>query len=485
MINFVKIRIMLKSLPIISFLLCTLFAQAQNYAVSDPIDVSPTLGFYHPQIEVASDGEPVILWTDASKMDIYLAKYDGIGAFPAPLKLNPKNVQVQSYNWSGPDLSIDGNNIYVVFKEEGYETGAIYLVKSSDNGISFGDTVRVDKPSFGYGQYPDVSVHQDTVYVTYMNHDHTNMIPQYVVSRSIDGGKTFDNPAVAGELLEGEACDCCQPELVTNEDLVILFLRNNDNNIRDIKGVVSYDRGLTFKDSLEVDKHQWMITQCPSTGPDARFLSKDTVLTVYKTSVSGKSKVFLNAYDLANGESMSTVQLSSDTDNSPNYPQLAIEGNVIGVVWEGFANSTDVFFNFSLNGLKDFNAANRYQLTASSGPQSKPDIAYANGIFHIVYSDYQGGNKYVQISNMVGLEELNANTNSVVYPNPVSLSTHKTVNFSDEVDHIEIFTTTGQLVFSNIESTSVLNVPTLSPGTYILKYHNTRNIHSELLLVQP
>ena len=40
-----------------------------------------------------------------------------------------------------------------------------------DNGMSFGDTVRVDSLSTGYANYPDVAVSNDTVFVTFMDHD--------------------------------------------------------------------------------------------------------------------------------------------------------------------------------------------------------------------------------------------------------------------------------------------------------------------------
>ncbi len=475
---------MKSSITIFAIIIASSFIRAQNYTVSTPIEVSSGMGYYHPQIEVTGDNQPAILWSDQNSKNIYLAKYNGNTAFLPPTKLNPGTMKVQTFNWSGADLSIDGSNVHVVFKQDGYETGGIYTVKSTNHGASFGDTVRVDKPSFGYGQYPDIAVYKDTVFVTYMNHDHTNMIPQYVVSRSIDGGQTFSDPVIAGELLKGEACDCCQPELVVNKDYLILFFRNNDNNIRDIKGVVSYDRGLTFTDSLEVDKHQWLINQCPSTGADSRFLGNDTIINVYKSSVSNKNKVFLNAYDVKNNTSISTTLISSETDNNPNYPQLAIDGNTIGAVWEGFGNSTDIYFNFSVNGLKDFNPANIYQLTNASGPQSKPDIAYKNGVFHIVYSDYLTGNNYIQVSNLVGLNELSPIQSVSIHPNPLNVSSEK-LNFGEQIESLNIYNTAGLLIQSYSGTYKDIKLSNLTAGTYILKFKVHGQLVTQLLQVNP
>ena len=119
--------------------------------------------------------------------------------------------------------------------------------------------MRVDNLSSGFGQYPDIAVLNDTVWVTFMDHDASGLNPQYVVAKSVDGGLTFSSEVVAGEIYGDEACDCCQPELIVNEDYVIVYFRNNDNNIRDIKGVISYDRGDVFTDFFSVDDHLWQL----------------------------------------------------------------------------------------------------------------------------------------------------------------------------------------------------------------------------------
>ncbi len=397
-------------------------ALTQLVAVSEPIPVATSHGFFHPQIEISGDGQPVVLWTDNGTKNLYFAKHNGTDAFNTPIKLNSGTQQVQAYTWSGADLAVDGSNIYIVFRSLGYETGHVYVVKSEDNGTSFGDTVRVDEIADGFGQFPDLTAYQDTVWVTYMKFHEGGHDPQYVVARSIDGGATFEAEVDAGALLGAEACDCCQPEIIVDASKVIVFFRNNDNDIRDIKAVVSYDRGATFTDTYEVDDHNWDINACPSTGPDARFMGEDKMLAVYKTEESGQSKISLQQYDLATDspDGRVSVYANSSTNVNLNYPQLDYKDGTIGVVWEASDNGGDVFFNSSSSGVSGLLPANAVNITAVSMTQNKPDIAIHDGVFHVVYVDGNGVTvKYVQITpSFAGIDEAISTLGVNVFPVP-------------------------------------------------------------------
>jgi hypothetical protein len=448
----------------------------QNFSASTPIEVSTGFGLNHPQIEIANDGMPLVSWTNPS--GVYVAKHDGGNAFNTPVQLNPSGFDVQNYNWSGPDMAIDGNNVYVVFRSLGYSTGHVYLVKSTDNGASFGDTVRVDDLATGYGQYPDVAVFQDTIWVTFMDHDNSGFDPQYVVARSTDGGLTFETEVAAGSLLSAEACDCCQPEIIVDENRVIVFLRNNNSNIRDIKAVVSTDRGATFTDWFSVDDHSWSINSCPSTGPDARFLDGSTAVAIYKSGSSGDAAIYINQYDLEADASISEVQITSSTstNESVNYPQLAIENGIIGVVWEALNSNfgRDVWINSSSSGVDGLNPDNAFNLTDSLTTQSKPDIAISDGYFHVVYADNSAGHiKYLKTFSLTGLEEDNIEVNLSLYPNPAVEELYVSFELPTRyIGSVEIVDMQGRKVYNapikgeNKFSTEI-NVSSWKTGVYI------------------
>lgn len=458
-------------------------AFTQLVAVSEPIPVATGYGFFHPQIEISDDGQPVVLWTDNGTKNIYFAKHNGIDDFNTPIKLNSGIQQVQAYTWSGADLAVDGSNIYVVFRSNGYETGHVYVVKSDDNGISFGDTVRVDAIADGFGQFPDVAAYQDTVWVTYMKFHEGGHDPQYVVARSIDGGVTFETEVDAGALLGAEACDCCQPEIIVNANRVIVFFRNNDSDIRDIKAVVSYDRGVTFTDTYEVDDHNWNINSCPSTGPDARFMGEDKMLTVYRTEESGQSKISLQEYDLVadSPDGRVSVSATSSTNVNLNYPQLDYKDGTIGVVWEASDNGGDVFFNSSSTGLSGLLPENAVNITAVSMTQNKPDIAIHDGVFHVIYVDGNGVTvKYVQITpSFVNIEELTSTLGVKAFPVPSEDVVHIKFDIAGETNYRLVLTdVNGKIVQeqSGDNNHIVLNKSDFDSGIYFYQLSVGRDI---------
>ena len=193
----------MKKLSICSLLVATAgMAFAQDLLVTEPIQITAGHGNHHPQIEVTGDNKLAITWTDPSDQCAWFMKQGPDGSFLPAIKLNPPGLSVASYNWSGPDLFVEESAIYAVFQATNMQS---YLVKSTDNGASFGDTVRVASAGANFPFYPDVAVYQDTVYVTFMNHaDATGALPQYVVSRSVDGGESFEPFVAASSLISSE-----------------------------------------------------------------------------------------------------------------------------------------------------------------------------------------------------------------------------------------------------------------------------------------
>ena len=462
------------TLILLAFLL-SINIYAQNFGSSLPVSLT-SYGNYHPQIEISNDNAPIIIWSDISAKNVYFSKYNGTD-LNTPIQINPTDFDAQVYNWSGADLCTWQDDIYITFRSAGYETGHIYIVKSEDNGSTFGDTVRVDNLADGFGQYPDVAVHNDTVFVTFMDHNAAGSDPQYVVSRSTDGGLTFEPDVDAGVLVGNEACDCCQPEIVVNDKYVVVFFRNNENNIRDTKAVISYDRGATFTNWISVDDHQWQIMSCPSTGPDARLTSTNNLLSTYKSEVNGDSKIFINDYSLSANSSVSTVELSSLISPNSNYPQLEVSGNNIGVVWEGYANSTDVFFNATSNGISSLDTNNTLNLTNQLGVQSKPDITYFNGSYYIVYSDLSKIS-LIEVSEALSIIDSRNNESLIIFPNPVKdkLSIKLSANNEDKI-LVTLRNMNGKIVYKKYSRSSdgasfEIDIPKIPAGIYTLDLSN-------------
>lgn len=445
---------------------------AQGLVTTEAVRVAEDYGNQHPQLELLNDGRAGISWTDVGTKSIFFAKHNGFDGFNAPMQLNPVGLEVQSYTWSGPDFAVDGDHVYVIFRSFGHETGHVYCVKSTDNGATFGDTVRVDHLSEGFAQFPDVAVFNDTVFVTFMAHDADGSHPTYQVARSIDGGATFEDAVPAAALVGDEVCDCCPPEIIANEDRIILFFRNNAENIRDIKAVISYDRGGSFTDWISVDDHNWLIDACPSTGPDARFGEDGMVYSTYKSQDGGAGKVFFNAYDLETDASTDLVEIYATEGLSAalNYPQLCMGNDLIGVVWEDVVTGTaiDVFFNYSGVDVIDFNPDNALNLTALVGVQSKPDIAEKGGVFHVVYADAVDGDLYyLQVGEPNAIAETEISFR-VYQPTTKSLVLEADLT---EPAVLEVVDLEGRLILSQTVTTNRTEISTADwdTGLYVVR----------------
>lgn len=452
---------------------------AQYFVQSQPEILASGFGYQHPQLISNSIGEALVTWTDPITKSILFSRKSSTG-FSSPLALNPSGLAVQSYTWSGPDLARWEQNVYVVFRQDGYETGHVYLVKSTDDGETFGDTIRVDNLSSGFAQYPDVAVYNDTVYVTYMTHNASGMDPQYEVSRSVDGGLTFQAPVAVSKLLGNEACDCCPPEIIVNDQYVIQLYRNNDNNIRDIKGVVSNDRGATFTDILDIDTHQWLLNACPSTGPDAVFEGSN-LFTVYKSAENSQGKVFINQYDLGTKNSVETKELSDGLPANSNYPQIASGGGAIGTVFEGYDQATDIFFMWSFNGMQDFGTLQRLNLTLKTGSQTKPDLAHdmKNG-FHIVYADGTDL-MYTHVDEVSGLSEPEQEKQHPALA--LSKSAQNTLTLPESQTTFKLINMQGQSVLHTAFNQHTISIENLQPGYYFLvSAENNGAIHQQIII---
>lgn len=459
-----------------SFLLLTLISvlqlNAQDFAVTEPLKVAGGVGNHHPQVELIEPGRVGVTWTSSGTKNVYFAKHNGVDGFADPVQLNPEGLDVQSYDWSGPDFAVEGDNVYVVFRSNGHETGHIYMVKSIDKGETFGDTVRVDALDEGYGQFPDLAVLNDTVYVTFMNHDDGGANPSYEVARSVDGGLTFEEEVLAASIIPGESCDCCQPEIIVNNEYVMVFFRNNDDNIRDIKAVTSIDRAVSFTEWISLDDHNWYVEACPATGPDARFIEDDKVVATYKTEVGDEPKVFLNVYDLEADESTDLVEVFSPmgTGDALNYPQVCYNDEVIGVVWEdgGDGTSRDVFFNQSATTSIDFNPDNAMNLTALAGVQAKPDITLINGVFHVVYADATDFSVYyLQIATLNAIDDIEANIDA-----KISATLDQVIVTYGEENTAQLVVTdiNGRLIQQQIitDSKTILTMDKWESGVYVV-----------------
>jgi hypothetical protein len=372
------------------------------------------------------NGNPVVIFGKMnSPQNLFIARWNG-SAFDAPVPIVPSGTSSYLTEWTGPDIDSYGNTVIATFKLEPLDGGKVYSVRSSDGGVSFSDTIRVDDHPLGVAWMPSMAMDPSgNPMITYMAHDAAWANPRYVLVRSVDGGLSYGPEMEVSSNFTPEVCDCCPAELAVNDNKVALLFRNNESNVRDIYAASSNDGGASFTSVDNVDQLNWSLSSCPSTGADGCF-ANNRLLTAYASAASGKFRVYVSTATLDGPigfEDRMQVPAPDLVNGTQNFPRISSVGDTVVMAWrETVFGNQEIFCALSLPGQNPLQALTAYKQQSNesmTGAQTNPEILYQDGFVHLFYQDNGSGNlKYRRgsIAASVGLEEAHAALE--IYPNP-------------------------------------------------------------------
>ena len=352
------------------------------------------------------------------------------GSFMPPVRLNPDGTQLAAADWQGPAIAAAGNNLWAVYKGLPEDTAPCYLVGSTDGGDTWGDTLRVDPYDGLVSRFPVVAARSDgSPVVEYMQFTSGYLEPRHVV-RTWMGGSFMPPAQVSAPFAPGEVCDCCTGEVAASDYNVVALYRNAGGNIRTIWGASSGDGGMSFSTGAQVDATNWSLDACPSSGPDS-YLTGDSIRYVWMSGEENGIKVYLgsaHAATLVVG-SQQNVHPGQASTLQQNFPRIAGSGDTLGIVWEQSMNGgREILFAWSTTGVTGLSSPDTVNLDLT-GQQRTPDIAYANGAFHMVWSEPAMGQvryRKATVVSTTGVPE-HAPPSAAVWPNPV----HEVLNMAD------------------------------------------------------
>ncbi len=416
-------RILMKKAALFLFLLPSL-SFGQSITWDSPIEVNANRDFGHtrPKVVIPKDGSPVIMWGKANNLGVYVSKWNG-SDFTSPLKVTPNGVNAFVQSWAGPGMEALNDDVFVSFKAQPENAGFVYVVKSSDGGKTFGDTIRVS--SNNWSRFPEVAILPNgNPVVTYMDFDPNFKDPRYVVSVSKDGGTSFQKAVNASEKAPGEACDCCPGFIMADSERIIILFRNNDDDLRDIWASISEDGGATFELAKDIDKSNWMIGGCPSTGAEA-IIVDDSLVSTWMSGATGNSMINIGTSNLSDLSVGMNAEITPGLTNGiQNYPKIAGDKSLLAVTWQEVANSSrNVNLALSVSGPLGFQKFTPIQVNINDkGVQQSPDIAYDGAYLHLVWQDLTAQ----KLMYRRGKVDLTASTKPLeklpysIYPNPTT-----------------------------------------------------------------
>ena len=458
-------------------LIVTLKISAQTLTWNMGMNISSNIySNMHPRMALDASGNPMVIWGRMSDESVFFTRWNG-SAFTMPVKLNPSWLTVATASWMGPDIASHGDTVYVVMKRtpEASNLNYTYIMRSFDGGQNFSAPVRIDFIADSISRFPTVTTDATgNPVVAFMKFNSSFGASRWAVTNSTDYGNTFSTDVKA--TIGSDVCDCCPGAILSDGNMSAMLFRNNATNIRDNWVGISSNNSASFDNGFNVDNNNWMLTSCPSSGPDGVIID-DTLYSVFMNGANVNYRAYLSKSSL---HAFSANQVSNLTGNisglsQQNYPRIATDGNAAAIVWKQVVNG-----NAQLPVLFTDNIRNGFPAmydTVDLGDITNADVAVSNGIVFVVWEDDNSGTvKYCSAS----FTPLNTSINEIennhfsVFPNPV---------FSDEIniDLSNISNEKKELTVSNLLGETLIhhstnengilkmNIGWLSAGTYFIK----------------
>ena len=303
------------------------------------------------------------------------------------------NVLVNSPDIQGlsPEIVLGNDGIIHVVWATGGEDGDIYFAKSLDGGQSFccqekvsDDTVNATQTYASIALGPEGSVH--VAWNDYRNDQDGRFVPDGGIdgindadiyySKSEDGGNTFSQNVKVNDDIENSQYTHHHRFISVDYGGKVHVVWSDERNGRaDVYYANSTDGGLTFNPNLKVSDGN-VSAAVPSLAVD----SAGTIFVVWRDSrnATAGERIFLSrSYD--GGESFEKSQMIDDSPTTlmQDDPEIAVVGDIVGVVW--FESlSVKAYLSVSSDGGSTFSGPKRPSESEPSVPEWEPSISINN-----------------------------------------------------------------------------------------------------------
>jgi hypothetical protein len=160
---------------------------------------------------------------------------------------------------------------------------------------------------------------------------------------------------------------------------------------------------------------------------------------------------------------------------SQNMPRISGNADILAIVWQQVSGMNRyIMMSWSVTGPAGL-AINIDTIATSTNNLINPDVAFANGIFHISYQDEASGTvlyKTATVTTLTNLDELYTDNSLDVYPNPADNEIH--LKYNGEISELYITDMQGKIVtqFPVRNYNNSIDISKLITGTYIIHIKN-------------
>ena len=347
-----------------------------------------------PAVAVTRDGKVIVAWIAQQGHDnnLFVAQPGGASK---PVRVNPDGLFVESLH-QPPGLALGaGDEVYVSWSspkpvpEGAFFASDLRLSRSLDGGKTFESPLRVNEDRPISHSFEGLGVTSDgTVLVSWIDsRDGGNSAATYL-ARIVERGSRVER---AFKLEDGETCVCCRVDVASGpRDVVAVTWRKVfPGSIRDMVVGLSRDGGRSFQRAGLVHADRWKINACPHRGGSIAMDDRGRLYVAWYTETADGQPRMLFAAGGDGGRFGSPVRLNTAAGYIPDQVRLASDpSGRVAIVWEeATAVRRRVMLRYSIDGGRTLSAP---QALSQALKAYAPDVAVGpSGEFVVAWHEEQ------------------------------------------------------------------------------------------------
>ena len=319
-----------------------------------------------------------LIWQDNStgNEEIFLRKSTNGGITFG----NKTNISNNTGFSTSPQIESFGNNTFVIWQDNSTGNEEIFLRKSTNGGITFGNKTNISNNT-GFSTSPQIESFGNNTFVIWQDNSTGN--EEIFLRKSTNGGITFGNKTN----ISNNTGFSTSPQIESFGNNTFVIWQDNSTGNEEIFLRKSTNGGITFGNKTNISNNTGF-----STSPQIESFGNNTFV-IWQDNSTGNEEIFLRKSTNGGITFGNKTNISNNTGFSTS-PQIESFGNNTFVIWQD--NSTgneEIFLRKYTNGGITF--GNKTNISNNTGFSTSPQIeSFGNNTF-VIWQDNSTGNEEI------------------------------------------------------------------------------------------